>query len=95
MLKEDSMDYAVYTANIPVKKGRASRAQATDTDSAQANGHSVQRSMPRRKSVAATAVEYADSGDDESDEDWGGDKARRRKSAPPGKARSRGKKQSL
>jgi len=95
LLKEDSMDYAVYTANIPVKKGRASRAQATDTDSAQANGHSVQRSMPRRKSVAATAVEYADSGDDESDEDWGGDKARRRKSAPPGKARSRGKKQSL
>lgn len=83
LLKEDSVDYAVYTANISTKK-RPSRAQV-DADSPHTNGHLVSRVTQRRKSVAATAVEYDVSGDDESDEDWGASKSGRRKSAPAGR----------
>ena len=86
LLKEDSVDYAAYTANISTKK-RPGRVQI-DTDAAHVNGS---RAMPRRKSVATATVEYDVSGDDESDEDWGGSKAGRRKSAPTGRS-TRGKK---
>ena len=87
LLKEDSVDYAAYTANISTKK-RPGRVQI-DSDAAHVNGNPVVRTMPRRKSVAT--VEYGVSGDDESDEDWGGSKAGRRKSAPTGRT-TRGKK---
>jgi hypothetical protein len=98
LLKEDSVDYATYTANIPTKK-RAGRAQTahgdTTADATHANAHTPIRSMPRRKSV--TMVDYeGDSCEDESDEDWG-DKARRKSAQGAGGfARGRGsKKQSL
>lgn len=95
LLKEDSVDYATYTANVPTKK-RASRGQSGpgDHDGAQANGHTASRAAPRRKSTAAAAEYGGDSDDDGSDEDWG-DKSKRRKSAPGGRARGRGKRQSL
>ena len=94
LLKEDSVDYATYTANVPTKK-RASRGQSgpADNDGAQANGHIGSRAAPRRKSTAA--AEYGGvSDDDGSDEDWG-DKSKRKRSALGGRARGRGKRQSL
>lgn len=89
LLKEDSVDYAAYTAHISTKK-RPGRVQI-DNDAPHLNGNPVSRAMPRRKSVATATVEYDVSGDDESDEDWGGSKAGRRKSAPTGRS-TRGKK---
>lgn len=88
LLKEDSVDYAAYTANISTKK-RPGRIQV-DADAAHVNGHPVARAMPRRKSVATAAVGYDVSGDDDSDEDWGASRSGRRKSAPPVRT-SRGK----
>lgn len=88
LLKEDSVDYAAYTANISTKK-RPGRIQV-DTDADHANGHPVSRALPRRKSVAAVTLEDDVSGEDDSDEDWGVTKPGRR-TAPPVKI-SRGRK---
>jgi len=89
LLKEDSVDYAAYSASIPTRK-RPGRFQV-DSEAGHVNGHPVGHTMPRRKSVAAVTLEYDVSDIDVSDEDWGGSKSGRRKSVPTGRI-TRGKK---
>jgi len=90
LLKEDCVDYSAYTANISTKK-RPGRVPV-DTEAGHVNGQLVGRPMLRRKSVAVATMACDVSGDDDSDdEEWGGFKSGRRKSAPSVRT-TRGKK---
>jgi cohesin loading factor subunit SCC2 len=78
LLKEDTLDYAAYTANISTKK-RPARVSTDNHDNAphvNGGGQSVvARAQPRRKSVTQATVENDDSDADDSGEDWGASKS--------------------
>lgn len=99
-LKDDSLDYSAYTANISKKRARPTAAQADGNKDAQTNGHVPTRTLrkivsPARKVNKAVSSESENEDDDDYDDDqyWPGRGQKHRRLSNGGRAR--GRKQSL
>ncbi|XP_057824377.2 sister chromatid cohesion protein SCC2 isoform X1 [Cryptomeria japonica] len=99
LLKEDSIDYSTYTAQIPKKRPRAVASQTDTTKGVQTNGHLPARSLrakivtPSRRINRAGSGESENEDDDYDDEDWAARGQKHRRFSNGG--RGKGRKQSL
>ncbi|KAH9304417.1 hypothetical protein KI387_008821 [Taxus chinensis] len=100
LLKEDSVDYSTYTANIPKKRARTVASQTDLTKGVQTNGHLPARSLrakivsPSHRNNKAGSGESENEDDDyDDDQDWAARGQKHRRFSNGG--RGRGRKQSL
>lgn len=100
-LKDDSLDYSAYTANISKKRARPTAAQVDGIKDTQMNGHVPTRTLraklvsPARRVNKAVSSESENEDDDDYDDDqyWPGRGQKHRRISNGG--RGKGKKQSL
>eukprot|EP01018_Ginkgo_biloba_P006884 Gb_05661 [translate_table: standard] len=100
-LKEDSVDYSTYTANISKKRARSGATQTDNTKGIQTNGCVPTRTLrtksvsavPRSEKPGSSESEHEDDDDYDDDQDWAGRGQKHKRLSNGG--RGKGKKQSL